>query len=453
MTILHRRLFWKIYGTLLASLVTVAVLMGSLWWLLGETPQERWGAFRIQLTDELIPARDDPPGAIDGAIKRLGEKIGADISVFGNAGELVAASGRPIGLREDLAMRGPRHVMRIDLPDGRVVMARLRPPVTAPGLRILTVMAVVAGSVGLAALPMTARLTRRLEVLRAGMARWGAGETAARVDESGSDEVALVARTFNVAAEQLDKLLASQRALLANASHELRSPLARLRLAIELWTREQAAGTRAEIVRNLEEIDGLVAEILLSSRLDHPSSFVSRTEPVDLLGLAAEEAARVNASCVGAAIEISGNATLLRRLMRNLLENAVHHGRPPVSIEVFGDGTSATVIVSDHGPGIAPQERDRVFEPFYRPVGQSEDGGGWGLGLSLVRQIAERHGGDARCEAREGGGSHFVIRLATGDLAPARGATSVRAGSSGQAILPPHGPALGGRCQPGTDLT
>jgi signal transduction histidine kinase len=85
-------------------------------------------------------------------------------------------------------------------------------------------------------------------------------------------------------------------------------------------------------------------------------------------------------------------------------------------------GNEARIVVCDHGPGIAALERERVFEPFYRPAGRAESSGGWGLGLSLVRQIARRHGGDVACEEEPGGGSRFVVALAMGIAAPANSA-------------------------------
>ena len=415
MIVMHRRLFWKIYLTLLSSLVVVAILMGGLWWLLGETPHDRWGAFRIHLTDQLVTEQDNPPGAVNEAVRRLGDEIGTDISLYGNKGELIASRGTPITNPASIGdpTQRPHLFMRIDLPDGRAVLVRLKPP----GQRlqaILTAILIVAGGVGLAAFPMTARLTRQLESLRSGMARWGRGDVWARVDDSGNDEVAAVARTFNAAASRINVLMTSQKALLANASHELRSPLARLRMAVDLWLNRPEDEGRAEIVRNLAELDLLVEEILLCSRLDHPSSTIGRLDRVDLLGLAAEEAARVGATLKGEPIEVDGSETLLRRLIRNLLENGLQHGRAPVRISVSGhEPGEARIVVSDEGEGIAPDERARVFEPFYRPAGHSEAGGGWGLGLSLVRQIATRHGGRVMCDAEPEGGSRFVVVLAT----------------------------------------
>jgi signal transduction histidine kinase len=155
---------------------------------------------------------------------------------------------------------------------------------------------------------------------------------------------------------------------------------------------------------------------LLASRLDHAGPDIERATTVDLLGLAAEEAAAFEACVAGipvgaTPVEVKGDATLLRRLIRNLLENAAKHGRPPIRIAVMKLKNSARIVVSDHGDGIAASERERVFEPFYRPPGRSESSGGWGLGLSLVRQIAKRHGGAVFCDAEPDGGSRFVVDL------------------------------------------
>ena len=299
MSALPRRLFWRVYLTLLASLVAVAVLMGASWWLMGENPRGRWGAFHIHLSGPILPASDEARGAIAAAIDRLGEEIGGDISVYAADGALVASHGPPIALegseRGGPVMRPP--TMRIDLADGRILLARPRPP-PHPGLHILAMALLVAGGVALTVYPIAGRLTRRLEGLRSGVESWGAGALSLRLDETGNDEVAVVARAFNAAAGRVEDLLTSQKALLANASHELRSPLARLRMAIELWQERQATEIHEEIVRNLAEIDELVAEILLASRLNHGAPDARAETRIDLVGLAAEEAAPFEASVV-----------------------------------------------------------------------------------------------------------------------------------------------------------
>ena len=267
----RRRLFWKVYLTLLSSLIAVTALMGAFWWLVGERAQEGWRAPEIRLDDRMLPAPGGPPAALAAAAKRLGDEMNADVSVYGADGKLAASHGFPIGLAASERERygGMPRILRIDLADGRVVLAHLRPPGPRPGLRILTIVLIVAGGVGLTAFPVAARLTRRLEALRSGVERWGAGGLSLRVDDDGDDEVAVVARTFNAAAARIEQLLNAQKALLANASHEVRSPLARLRVAVELWLANPRPDLHAEILRDLAESEQLVDEILLASRLDH----------------------------------------------------------------------------------------------------------------------------------------------------------------------------------------
>ena len=419
----RRRLFWKIYLTMLSSLLAVTFLVGLAFWWVGANSGQHWSAMHIRRADQLVLAHDSRPGEIDDAIERLSRDMDADISLYAADGAFIAAHGEPIPLAasENGGIETRLRMLRIDLPDYRIVLAMLRPPGPGTGWRILTIVAIVASAVGLAAFPLTSRLTRRLERLRSRVELWGAGDLSLRADDAGEDEVAIVARTFNAAAARADALLRSQKALLANASHELRSPLARLRVAVELWLARPGADRQAEIVQNLSEIDALVEEILLASRLDHQGSTRTHAAPVDVLGLAAEEAARFDATVSereegGGPVEVVGDATLLRRLVRNLLENAAKHGLPPIEIIGERDGDKVRLVVCDHGPGIAASERERVFEPFYRPAGRSESSGGWGLGLSLVRQIAERHGGRAFCEASPGGGSQMVVELPVGSF-------------------------------------
>lgn len=411
---LRRRLFWKIYLTMLAGLLLVGLLLGIAWRVTGDRPWAKWRALHGQLAELSLPDRDQPPGSLERILDALGEDVDADISLYTRDRQLIAAGGEPIAFVRDgqAGFPGPRHAMRIDLPDGRVLLARLRPPPPEPAVRILMLVILIAGGVGVAAYPVTRRLTRRLEELRRGVEAWGGGSLATRVEEAGSDEVAEVARSFNIAAMRIEALLDSQKALLANASHELRSPLARLRMAVEIWSGAPTRGAREEIARNLAEIDQLVEEILLASRLDHDRSGGEvALSPVDLLGLAAEEAAHADAAIEGTSMDVSGDPRLLRRMIRNLIDNAVKHGSRPIEVVVARRGERATLAVMDRGLGIASGEREKVFDPFYRPKGRSEEAGGWGLGLSLVRQIVNRHGGQVACAERPDGGTVFTVEL------------------------------------------
>ena len=255
--------------------------------------------------------------------------------------------------------------------------------------------------------------------------------------------VAAVAASFNRAAARVETLVRSHQSLLGNASHELRSPLARLKMAVSML--EDAAPAqrerlRQEIHANIAELDALVEEVLLASRLDAAHDALQK-EPVDLLALAAEEAARVQATVeaqgldpgnalagAGPGLIVRGDERLLRRAVRNLLENARRYGGGDVQVLVrllarHDDpghsahpslSNSASVVevrICDRGPGVPEAWRERIFEPFLRLPGHAEHEGGVGLGLSLVRQIATRHGGQVRCEPREGGGSCFSLTL------------------------------------------
>ena len=289
------------------------------------------------------------------------------------------------------------------------------------------------------------RLTRRLESLKRGVEQFGAGALGHRVEVSGADEVAALATSFNVAAARIEALVASHRSLLANASHELRSPLARMKMAVSMLdgaSPAQRDALKLEIDKNVAELDGLVEEVLLASRLDAGATPLQR-DKVDLLAVAAEEASRVGAHVdAEGAVVASGEERLLRRALRNLLENAQRYGGGEIEVSLAREGGAALGMVSaevrDRGPGIPASMRERIFEPFFRMPGHAEQAGGVGLGLALVKQIAERHGGSVRCEAREGGGSRFVLVVPAAEVsaraaAAPRRPTASRAGGRGAA--------------------
>jgi two-component system, OmpR family, sensor kinase len=217
----------------------------------------------------------------------------------------------------------------------------------------------------------------------------------------------------------------SQRSLLANASHELRSPLARLKMAVELGGGSLSPNLQEEVHRNVNELDALIDEILLSSRLQAQQSgaaiWNSAPEPVDLSvvlrQLAQEQGLDLQASQVLAwpsHAVVMGDARLLRRLFRNLLENALRYApKDSVRVQLSVGASAWQVRIMDAGPGIAPEDRERVFEPFFRVKGASESHGGVGLGLALVRQIAQFHKGTVQCLARPDGeaGTSFLVEL------------------------------------------
>ena len=288
----------------------------------------------------------------------------------------------------------------------------------SPPFGFLWMLGLVGVAVAVGVFPIIRRLLQRLENLQRGVQRFGEGDLSVRVPTKGDDEVADLARQFNAAAERIETLVTSHKTLLANASHELRSPLTRIRMGLELMGDGQpSVSAKAEILRNIGELDQLVDEILLASRLESKETDVGTPESVDLIGLAAEECARVDAELEVAEgsgpLEVQGIAKLLRRAVRNLLENARRYSHGDITLTLAQEGQMALIRVQDHGPGVPAAQRERIFEKFYRLPGASERSGGVGLGLSLVRSIAERHGGSVIATERTDGaaGACFELRF------------------------------------------
>ncbi|MBV8603472.1 MAG: HAMP domain-containing histidine kinase [Pelomonas sp.] len=451
-----KSLYIRIYLTLVALLLAFA--FASAWLFQRQIEHER-GLADAQANERLasigvlihhaLPPADAPAEAQADALREWGQRLRIAVA-------LIDAKGSVIGASDLYARRADEpgaHPVEVDLEDGRKLMLvrAWRPP---PGFRqagpgagqpgprtvaqrdeqmallpfgaltgrpsgeaLLVVLVLLFLGVALGAYPVVRRLTRRLEALKVGVEHFGAGDLNQRVDDRGGDEVAAVARSFNAAAARVQTLMVSQKHLLANASHELRSPLARLKMAFSMLEETDAPAARArlghEIHTNIGELDALVEEVLLASRLEaDPQGRV--LDSVDLIALGAEESARVGAEFESAsqALRAMGEERLLRRALRNLLENARRYGGGgPVELELAREGDSAVMRVLDRGPGVPEAMRERIFEAFFRLPGHAEQAGGVGLGLALVKQIAARHGGSARCDARAGGGSVFELRV------------------------------------------
>jgi signal transduction histidine kinase len=395
-----RRLYHQFYLTIIASLIAVVLAAGALWRF---APNDTTADQTLEVAGELVSphlaALDADPAAQQQAIDRLYARLGIDLALFDKDRRPLAASGRavpyPPWRRETggwiHGRNGPAWAIR--LPDGRWLVAGAPARHRRPVAGVLGFLGVIALVVAICAYPLARRLTRRLERLQAGVESLGDGKLSARVEVEGQDEVARLAESFNRSAARIEDLVSTHKMLLANTSHELRTPLARIRLGIELMQGASDPHRRAQLQKDIADLDGLIEQILLSSRLDAVGS-VGVREEVDLLALAAEEAARYeHSSAIGHSVTVAGDRGLLQRMVRNLLDNAERHGAPPIRIDVELEGGDAVVTVSDHGPGINESDREHIFTPFYRAPGSK--GGGVGLGLVLVRQIARQHGGDA----------------------------------------------------------
>jgi signal transduction histidine kinase len=414
------RLYLQIYLTVIGVLVLFAVLGSIAHFAIFPHDYERdmLGAIGETLA-ETLPDKESPAAEQQVAVERLASRFEADLALHAADGQLVAAAGKPVPRprldRESSgyvrSRRGGRAVVLL-LPDDRWLVARVGGQGWEHSAWLWGVV-LLALAIGLGAYPIARRITRRLEKLQLQADGLAAGDLGVRVEVEGKDEIAELAKRFNRAADRIEQLVAAKSQALASASHELRSPLARMRVAVELLGGVERQDVRERLDRDIEELDELIGELLLASRLDAQDE-LEETSEVDVLGLLAEEAARIDIEVEGEPVQIRGDGRMLRRLLRNLLENAVRHGQgSPIEASVAPlDGGGALVCVSDRGPGVPEELRDRIFEPFYRPPGMRESvDAGVGLGLALVRQIARHHGGEARCSPREGGGTRFEVEL------------------------------------------
>ncbi len=417
-----RRLAFQVYLTVVGVLLIFAVLVSMVWVL---HPAETWERHLLNALGatvaELLPAPDRPLEELEARVEGLAARLQVDIGVYDTEGRPLAAAGESITAlvpsrdeRDWIRHRGRDVSLTLDLPDGRVFVARRRHPAGQGALAFLVSLSLLAVAVAIGAWPLVRRLTRRLERLRRRVEDLGGGDLKARAEVEGRDEVADLARSFNRAADRIERLVEAQRRVLVHASHELRSPLARLRMSLEMMSGTEAQKERA--ARDVAEVDGIIDEVLEASRLEARGP-VERMEAVDLLALLAEEGARHRAEVGGEAVVTKGDPRLLRRLVRNLLENARRHGgEGPIEARVErGEPSGARLLVLDRGPGVPEDERELIFEPFHRRSGRAETGQGFGLGLALVRQIARAHGGEARCRPRDGGGTVFEVVLGAGD--------------------------------------
>ena len=413
-----RKLYLRIYLAVLASLAAFAVVTAIAWRSLDDVgPPHRAVEVMATIAQNALPPATASPAEQQAALERLSASLRADVALFAPDRTTLAVVGEPLPPPDPQRERGSwgrpwRHgpVWTLRLPDGRWLVARPPHDRRRPPFPLIVTLVLVALAVGVGAYPVVRRLTARLERLQAGVESLGAGDLSARVKVEGRDEVARLADSFNRAAARIESLVGAHKALLANASHELRTPLARIRMAVELMRGGVDPKRKKQVEDDIAELDGLIDEILLASRLDAVKQ-PDVEDHVDLLALATEEAARYDDADVhGEPVAVRGDPRLLRRLIRNLLENARRHGAPPVEVHVARAGAAAELSVCDHGPGVPDSEREAVFRPFYRFT-QDGTSTGTGLGLSLVRQIARRHGGDARYVGRDAGKSCFAVTL------------------------------------------
>lgn len=288
------------------------------------------------------------------------------------------------------------------------------------------------GVLGLLSIPLARSITGRVEELTRATRAFGAGDLTVRVRSKQADEIGDLTRAFDEMAERIVQLRHSEKELLANVSHEMRTPLARIRMALDLVRDgdiNRASTYLADIEDDLYELEQLLDDVMTAARLDlargevgdsQTPLRVEHLEAIQVLDAACERFARrfpdraLERDFSRALPAIHADATLLRRVLDNLLDNAAKFSSPeePVRITARSDASRLVIEVQDQGVGIAEGDRARVFEPFFRSDRSRDRAtGGVGLGLALVKRILDAHSGEVEIREAQPQGTCFRLTL------------------------------------------
>lgn len=411
---LHRKIFvW--FG---ASILLTGVIASGVMFALTDWSNQGWWN-EVRRVEQFVGGRFSEVWDDQTKREAFAQSIAKDLEL---GVTLVAADGtvmQSFGASEDC--RGPQMnvpVVREGGPIGTVALcaARYNKSGPAKGLKAILPL-LIAGLVLWAASGRIARrLTRPLGDLVRVTQEIGAGKlsTRAGIGCQTPDEVGVLAEAINDMASRIERQLNDQRVLLAAVSHELRTPLGHLRILSEL-ARQRGAEQKVcdEIEAEVVEIDDLVAELLASSRLDFTALSPQKLDPKDVARRALERAG-VDPSVLeieGSPPPFNADPTLIARALANLVDNAMKHGGGVSRLLVAWRHGKLLFAVEDKGPGLRPGDETKVFQPFYRREDGSGSKGSLGLGLSLVRRIAEAHGGTAYAENKEEGGARVSFEL------------------------------------------
>jgi signal transduction histidine kinase len=427
--------------TLVATVVTgVAVVLAGLWLVhtvegslkdgVETTAEERLAAVRNSIEEGRLPTAEE--------LAQLGDGAYLQVTNDGN----VIASSRALGAEQiGHVAAGPQYGLppgavrvfttRVDSPSGRydllaaASLIPVRQGVDAVRNGLLVAFPLLVGAVALLAWVLAGRALRPVESIRTQVEAISATTLDRRVPVPASgDEVARLAHTMNAMLDRLEDASSRQQRFVADASHELRSPVAAIRTELEVAQRTAGAGDWPQVAERLlaEEarLEAVIADLLLLASLDEGAAG-SEHVTIDLAELAAEEARRASSETgieveldAGSAALVHGSRTQLRRAIANLLDNAGRHARSSIRLAVHQRDGRVRVLVDDDGPGIPEADRMRVFERFTRldeHRARSTPSGGAGLGLSLVQRIVDGHRGTASIDTAPLGGARVVLDL------------------------------------------
>jgi len=348
--------------------------------------------FRIRDEEPMTVAPDIP--VLRAARERLREEFGAESDIF-------------IRTRPQKPDAQPVLITRLPVRDGAVYVVFPRSRVVEQDYTYAWIgWGVFGGVVALAgALFLMWRVNRPLKALQIAAQELGRGNSPPPVAEIGPSEVRSVAVAFNQMRDDLQRVDRERATFLAGVSHDLRTPLARLRLAVEMLPADQT--TRSDIEGDIADINGVIDQFMDFAR-DESAEVIEHTDLNRLVEAVVERAKRAGVDVsleTGAPVSLPVRRQALKRVIGNLLDNAAKHAMPPLVMRIGQQDGKVTICVLDRGGGIAPHDVERLKKPFTRLDSSRAGASGAGLGLAIVERIAKLHGASFELLPREGGGT------------------------------------------------
>jgi len=348
--------------------------------------------FRIRDEEPMTVAPDIP--VLRAARERLREEFGAESDIF-------------IRTRPQKPDAQPVLITRLPVRDGAVYVVFPRSRVVEQDYTYAWIgWGVFGGVVALAgALFLMWRVNRPLKALQIAAQELGRGNSPPPVAEIGPSEVRSVAVAFNQMRDDLQRVDRERATFLAGVSHDLRTPLARLRLAVEMLPADQT--TRSDIEGDIADINGVIDQFMDFAR-DESAEVIEHTDLNRLVEAVVERAKRAGVDVsleTGAPVSLPVRRQALKRVIGNLIDNAAKHAMPPLVMRIGQQDGKVTICVLDRGGGIAPHDVERLKKPFTRLDSSRAGASGAGLGLAIVERIAKLHGASFELLPREGGGT------------------------------------------------
>ena len=270
---------------------------------------------------------------------------------------------------------------------------------------------------------IVARINRPLRELTRAAATIGSGHTPPPVVEGGPSEIRTLAHAFNQMSSDLNRIDADRALLLAGVSHDLRTPLARIRLGVEMLESTADPALRHGMVQDIEDIDAVINQFLDFARITSENTAASEVNLNELVNSVVERYRRQSKAVLTRLTEVPHlrmKALAVQRLLSNLIDNALRHGDGAVEVETALDGGRVRLSVLDRGPGIPAAESERMLQPFTR-LDAARSTSGSGLGLAIVDRIARLHGGSVQLLARAGGGLEARVEFPLAAAPASRG--------------------------------